>query len=149
MATQQVIKGAIKVQGVPESACFTTFVELLNSLGTYLTVEIQNQVFSNVVISNQQPGQADRGKIWWRIANSGSFVGIYFFQNGDWVQIFPAPQEIFWLYGDSSNPPAGYKFLEASDNLIPLADYNQLIALATPNGGVPPFSTYPAIFVGI
>jgi hypothetical protein len=153
MAIQQIIKGAIKVQGVPESACFKSFPQLLNALGTYLTVEIQNQEFSNVVISNQQPGQADRGKIWWRIANSGSFVGIYFFVNGEWAQIFPVPGEIFWIgpspgHADSSDPPPGFKLLEASDGLFSPADYAQIIALAVPNGGVPPFSYYPAIFTG-
>lgn len=148
MAIQQIIKGAIKVQGVPESACFKSFPQLLNALGTYLTVEIQNQEFSNVVISNQQPGQADRGKIWWRIANSGSFVGIYFFVNGEWAQIFPAPNEIFWLYGDSADPPEGFKFLEESDGILTGADYAQLIALAVPNGGVPPFKYFPAIYTG-
>lgn len=154
MAIQTIVKGAIKVQGVPASACFKNFAELLNALGTYLTVEIANQAFSNLVISNQQPGQADRDKVWWRLSNSGSFVGIYFFENGQWTQVYPAPGEIFWLgpspgHPDSSNPPTGWKLLELSDGLFSAADYNQIIALAVPNGGVPPFVMYPAIYVGI
>jgi hypothetical protein len=149
MAIQQVIKGAVKVQGVPESACFDTFAQLLNALGTYLTIEIPNQAFSNVVISNQQPGQADRNKIWWRIANSGGFVGIYFFVNGEWIQVLPAPNQIFWLTGDSANPPTGFKFLELSDGILTGTNYTELLDLAIPFGGVPPFVYYPAIYVGV
>jgi len=150
MTTQSSIKGVIKVNGVPESVCFDNFTELLKSLGTYLTVEISNQTFSNIVISNVQPGQADRDKIWWRLSNGGTFIGIFYYGNSIWYQVFPAPFAIFWLYGDSANPPLGYRFL---DNLNPVIfsapDYAQLIALAIPNGGPAPYSYYPAIFTGI
>lgn len=154
MAIQSIIKGAIKVQGVPQSACFKNFADLLNALGTYLTVEILNQAFSNLVISNQQPGQADRDKVWWRIANSGGFVGIYFFENGEWVQVYPIPGGIYWIgpspdHPDSSSPPEGWKLLEFTDGLFSLADYNHIIAQAAPPGSVPPFTYYPAIYVGI
>lgn len=148
MATQTSIKGAIKVNGVPAAACFNNFAELLNSLGTYLTVEIPNQTFSNVVISVSQPGQADRDKIWWRISNSGSFVGLYFFSNGNWEQVIPAPQQIFWLYGSSDNPPAGYSF-DLVQTVFSPADYAQVIAMAVPNGGPAPYHYYPAIYVGL
>lgn len=148
MATQTVIKGVIKVNGVPTEACFETFADLLNALGTYLTVEIGNQSFSNIVISVAQPGQADRDKIWWRIANSGGFVGIYFFSNGEWVQIIPAPQQIFWLYGSSDDPPAGYSF-DLVQTVFSAPDYAQVLAMAVPNGGPAPYRYYPAIFVGI
>jgi hypothetical protein len=147
MATQSSIKGAVKVAGVPDSACFTTFADLLRSLGTYLTVEIPNQTFSNVVISNSQPGQADRDKIWWRLSNSGSFVGIYYYSGGVWVQIFPAPQQITWLFGDSSNPPPGYSF-DLVQTVFSAPDYAALIAMAIPVGG-PTFVYYPALFTGV
>lgn len=148
MATQTVIKGVIKVNGVPTEACFDNFSQLLNSLGTYLTVEIGNESFSNIVISVAQPGQADRDKIWWRISNAGSFVGMFFFSNGEWIQVIPAPQQIFWLYGDSDDPPPGYSFALVEPLFTP-ADYAQLIALAVPNGGTPPFKYFPAIYVGV
>lgn len=149
MATQSSIKGVIKVQGVPDSACFITFADLLRALGDYLVVDIPNQTFSNVVISNVQPGQADRDKIWWRLSNSGTFVGIYQFSNGEWIQIFPAPNQIFWLYGDSSDPPTGFKFLDGTEGIFTAPHYAQIIAMAVPNGGVPPFVYYPAIYVGV
>ena len=147
MATQSSIKGAVKVSGVPDSACFSNFTELLKALGQYLTIEIPNQSFSNVVISNVQPGQADRNKIWWRLANSGGFVGMYLYSGGSWVQVFPAPQQIFWLYGDSDNPPAGFSFTAVA-TVFTAPDYAALIANAIP-AGAGPYTYYPALFTSI
>lgn len=149
MANQSSIRGAIKVAGVPDSACFTTFAELLRALEQYLIVDISEQTLSNIIISNQQPGQADRDKIWARLSNAGIFLGFYIFENGMWVQILPAPNQIFWLYGDSNNPPAGYQFLDSSQTIFTAPQYAELIALAVPNGGVPPFVYYPAIYTGL
>lgn len=149
MANQSVIKGAIKVEGIPDSACFTTFSELLKSLGTFLTVEIPNQTFSNIVISNAQPGAADRDKIWWRLSDAGVFIGIFFYSNGVWEQVFPPPQTIFWLYGSSDTPPAGFQYLGSGQTIFSAPDYAQLIAMAIPNGGPEPYSYYPAIYVGL
>jgi len=147
MATQPIVKGAIKVSGVPDGACFTTFADLLKSLGTYLTVEIPNQVFSNIIISSTQPGSADAGKIWWRLSNAGTFIGIYTYANNVWNQVIPTPNEIFWIYGDSANPPAGFSFA-AVEELFDPVDYTHIIASAAPAGGVPPFVYFPVIYVG-
>lgn len=147
MSTQSSIKGAIKVAGVPDSACFTTFAELLRSLGQYLTVDIPNQTFSNVVISVSQPGQADRDKIWWRLGGSGTFVGIYGYTGGQWVQVFPAPQQIFWLYGDSSAPPTGFSF-DLVSTVFTAPQYATLMGQAISDGGGG-YVYYPAIFVGL
>lgn len=156
MAFTSVIKGAIKLSGVPDSACFIGkgFVELLRDLQNYMIVEIPNQTFSNIVISNQQPGQSDRDKIWWRLSNTGSFIGIYFYNAGVWSQIFPAPNQIFWLhssaeYPDSSSPPPGYAFV-SSGGMVNMTgpQYAELIAKAIPTGGPAPYNYYPAIYVG-
>lgn len=151
MAIQSSIRGALKVSGNPDSVCVAvnSFSELISLISQYLTVDISNQTFSNVVISPQQPGQADRDKIWWRISNAGSFVGIYAYANGVWSQIFPAPNEIFWLYGSSDDPPAGFKFVEASDGIFTGPQYAELIAKAIPTGGPAPYVYYPAIYVGL
>lgn len=151
MTTQSEIKGSIKVAGIPDSACFTTFAELLRSLETFLTVIIPNQTFSNVVISNVQPGQADRDKIWWRLSNSGTFIGLYGYANGQWSQVFPTPNQIFWLSdptGTTTVPP-GYKFLEATDGIFTAPDYATLMGNAIPAGIVGPYKYFPAIWVGL
>src|SRR5688572_3521784 len=139
MATQSSIIGAVKIKGVPEEACFTDFTDLLNQLGNYLVVDIPNQSFSNIVISVAQPGQADKDKIWARIGSNGNFLGFYVYANNVWNQVFPTPNQIFWLYGDSTDVPAGYKFLEVSDGIFDLADYTVLMNQAIPPGLVGPY----------
>lgn len=147
MNNSQTITGAIKVLDLPETACFTSFPDLIRSLEQYLAVQIPPQSFSNIVISNTQPGSADRDKIWWRLSNSGSFVGIYFYSGGNWIQVFPAPNQIFWLYGDSANPPTGFSFAAVS-SLFSAPNYATLIAQAIP-AGPGPYVYYPAVYVGI
>jgi len=148
------VKGTIKVTNIPQGACFNTFEELLASLGQYLTVEIPEQNFSNVVISVAQPGTADVGKIWWRLGGSGTFIGIYTFNHntGTWVQVYPAPGEVFWLtgtadYPDSDTPPPGWSF-----TAVALAmSAPQYAAVITPNlfpAGPGPFTFYAALWVG-
>lgn len=147
MAELQIVNGAIKVKGIPDGTCFTNFTELLQSLSTYLTVEIPNQVFSNIIISPSQPGAADANKIWWRISNAGTFVGIYTYANNVWNQVLPAPNQIFWLYGSSATPPPGFSYTAVATTLS-APDYAELIALAVPNGGPEPYRVYPALYVG-
>lgn len=141
--------GTLKLIGNPEGQCtnFQSFAELLSAIANNIGVDVNNQSFSNLVISNVQPGAADRDKVWWRLSNSGTFVGIYTYANNVWNQVYPAPQQIFWLYGSSDTPPAGFSF-DLVQTVFSAPDYTQLIALAVPNGGVPPFSYYPALYVG-
>ena len=147
---QTVIKGAIKVQGVPESACFDTFAQLLDSLGKYLTVEIATSAVSNVIISNVQPSALDKDKIWFRRSNSGSFVGIYVYTGTKWIQVLPAPQQVFWLYGDSSNPPDGFAFIQNGDGTFTAAEYAILISQAIHiNLTSADYCYYPAKWTGV
>lgn len=137
---QTVIKGAIKVQGVPDTACFDTFAQLLNSLGQFLTVEIAQSSLSNVIISNQQPGALDKDKVWFRLANSGSFLGIYIFNGTIWAQVLPAPGQVFWLAGNSTNPPPGYTLLPDDTAVFSNVQYALLFPDLT--------KCYPAVFSG-
>lgn len=142
-----IIKGSVVVQGVPQEACFETFAQLLQSLGTYLSVEIAASAFSNVIVSNVQPGAADRGKLWLRLSNAGSPIGFYVYSATKWVQFAPAPNQVTWLFGDSANPPPGWILMPDDGQRISNADYAVLIAMAIP-AGAGPYSYYPAIFVG-
>ncbi len=146
--TQSSITGVVKVKGVPDTACFTTFSDLLRALGQYLTVEFTNQEFTNVVISYPQPSFADRDKIWWRLNANGQFIGLYKFATNDWAQIYPAPQQIFWLYGDSSNPPPGFSFNTVS-TLFTNSQYASLISQAIVGTTPGTFVYYPAVYVGV
>lgn len=137
---QTVIKGSIVVQGVPEAACFDTFAELLGSLSQYLSVEIAASSISNVVISNQQPGALDKGKIWFRLDNSGSFLGIYVFTGTVWAQVLPAPGQIFWINGNAATPPKGFQLIPDDTSVFSNVQYAALFPDTT--------KVYPAFFVG-
>lgn len=146
---QTVIKGAVKVQSVPQDTCFDTFAQLLQSLGTYLTVEIPASSVSNVVISNQQPGASDKGKLWVRLSNSGSFLGLYTYSGAMWNQVpAGAPGQVYWLIGDSSTPPDGFQFIDNSDGTFTGPEYALFIINAILLGAGPDYLYYPARYIG-
>lgn len=146
MATRNVIKGALKSTGIPDSACFKNFADLLRNLPNYLTVEIPAEDISNVIISNQQPTDTDRNKLWVRRSNSGKFLGIFLYSGGSWIQAFPAPQQVFILLGNSATPPPGYAFMTIELSGLLEAQYLALYEnmIVNSNNGI-----YPAIFIGI
>jgi len=113
-ANQNIIKVPLKINGLPDLACFESFEAFLQSLPEFLVGEISGSV-TNVVISNQQPGEDERDKIWFRLTNSGTFIGVYVFSEGVWVQLFPPPNQVVWMYGDSRNIPQGYRIVDATN----------------------------------
>lgn len=145
---QTVIKGAVKVQDVPQAACYDTFAQLLQDLGSYLTVEIPASSISNVVIGSQQPNVSDKGKLWVRLSNSGSFLGLYTYSGSTWNQVpAGAPGQVYWLIGDSANPPAGFQFIDNGDGTFTGPEYTLFIVNAIPNGSGG-YIYYPAKWVG-
>lgn len=149
MATQNVIKGAIKVKNLPDDACFTTFADLLKSLETYLGVVLPVGDISNVVISTQQPGDSDRDKLWLRRANSGKVIGFYVFSEGKWLPLSPAGNQVFWFYGDHRDPQPGYKFIELGDGVFNSSEYPQFLAQCIKDSTNTFYKYYGAIFIGI
>lgn len=112
--TPDVVEGSLKIKGLPDLACFTSMLDFLKALPTYYGIEIPNSI-TNVIVSNVEPLDTQRDFIWFRRSNSGSFLGIYLYASGSWKQAFPAPQQIFWMYGDSRDVPDGY-LLVGPDN---------------------------------
>lgn len=106
-AKTDVVKGALKIQGLLEDLCFEDVKELIKALPQYLSVEIPSSI-SNVVVGVEQPGAGQRDNLWVRTANSGNFVGVYVYALGQWRQIIPVPVQLVRVYGDSRNPPEGY-----------------------------------------
>lgn len=105
--TPDVVEGSLKLRGLPDVACFTSFIEFLRAIPDYYGVEIPNSI-TNVVVSNIEPLDTQRDYIWFRRSNGGTFLGIYVYASGSWKQVAPAPQQVFWMYGDSRNVPDGY-----------------------------------------
>lgn len=109
-----VIAGALKLLSLPDLACFTSFGELLQALPDYLGIEIPNTI-TNVVISNIEPNDSQRSFLWVRYNAAGGFIGFYLYTGGAWTQVFPAPNEIILMYGDSRSIPPGYQLADSSN----------------------------------
>lgn len=119
------VKGAIKIEGLLETACFTSFDDFARRYPQFLTIQLPATI-TNVIVSNVQPLDSQKDYIWFRRNNSGGFVGAYVFSQGFWRQVFPVPQGIFKLYGDSRDIPAGYILADNTNPNITTAMYNFL-----------------------
>lgn len=108
MAQGANVIGQLVLTALPELQCFTNFTDFLKTLPSLYSVEVPATV-TNVIVSASQPTSSQTTSIWVRLSNSGAILGIYVFSGGSWVQISPSPNQVIWMYGDSSNPPDGYK----------------------------------------
>lgn len=100
--------GELVLKSLPELQCFTNFTDFLKALPGLYAVAVPATV-TNVIVSNSQPTSSQTTSIWVRMSNSNAFIGIYVFSGGQWIQVAPSPQQVIWMYGDSDNPPDGYK----------------------------------------
>lgn len=108
------VRNALKINNIPDLACFKTFTDLLKALPEFYSVEIPNDI-TNVVISSSEPDESQRDSLWIKTDTSGSFIGLFLYTGGAWNQIYPAPNEIFWVYGDSDDIPAGYELVDTGN----------------------------------
>lgn len=146
-----VVRANIVVVGLPETFCFETFRDLLLALPQFLSVEVPNSV-TNVIVSPSQPLDSQTTSVWCRTNNAGGFEGIYVFANGEWVPIYPAPGQIFWLAGDSDNPPDGFTLVDLSNAqavaLLTAPVVTTLTGLYLP-AGPGPWTYYAATWSGL
>lgn len=112
--TSDLVRGQLVVTGLLDTQCFTSWQEVINALPNLLAPEMPNSI-TNVIVGNTQPTDSQTSSIWFRLSNSGSFLGIYVFSQGAWHQIYPVnvdtpttTTQIFWLAGDSEQVPAGF-----------------------------------------
>ena len=142
----------LSLVGLPDDLCFEgTFAEALKAALENVRVLVPSSI-TNVVVSSQQPTDSQRDFVWFRLNNAGNFVGIYIYAGGDWQQVSPAPNQLFWIYGagaypDSNSPPPGY--LPANDPSLGLDAglVTAMEALWYP-AGPGPYTMYQAVFVG-
>jgi hypothetical protein len=114
-----IIKGSVKIVAPIDRVCIKTWQELLTELERVLGVVLPEGA-KGVIFSNTQPSEDDRDKLWVYRDNSGSILGMYAFQGGQWRPLYlPVDQEIRWFFGDSDNPPAGWQPILSGDNLLP------------------------------
>lgn len=112
------IRGSIKLDNLIETGCFTSIDDFLKRLPDMLTVEIPADV-TNVTIGSTQPNSDQLNNLWIKKDNSGSFVGLFLFAQGGWNQVYPVPQELHLVYGDSTVIPTGYQLASDDVNISP------------------------------
>ena len=76
--TSNVTRAEIVLKGLPDLNCFTSWQEFLQALPDLLGVLIPSDI-TNVVVSNVQPTSSQTFDVWFRLSNSGSFIGIIYF----------------------------------------------------------------------
>lgn len=142
-----IVRGAIRLDNFVEGKCFTSWAEFLQELPNLLTVELPTGI-TNVTIGINQPTSSELGNLWIKTDGSGSFVGLFLYMQGAWQQIYPAPNQLFLMYGDSRSVPAGYTLASADPNISALMLSN-LQKIWTIGGTTPTwYSVYHATYTG-
>lgn len=109
------ITGALKLLGSFDIACYKSWPDAVQGLIDMLAVQFQVSQITNVLVSNTQPSSAEVNDVWFKLDNSGNFVGIFLYSGAEWVQRFPPPNEIIWMFGDSTDIPTGYSLIDSSN----------------------------------
>lgn len=151
-SSANLVRAAIVLLGLKDSNCFTSMQEFIEALPELIGVEIPDDI-TNVVVSNIQPSDSQTTDVWFRLTNGGSFVSINVFSQGQWHPIYPvnvatSPEptlQIFWLQGDSSNPPPGFQNTNDAPGVDP-AIATALAALWITGAGSTEY--YSACFTG-
>lgn len=104
-----IVTGSIKFTNVPNDFCLTNITELVKFIQIHGMVEFNASEITNVVVSSEQP--SDTSVVWFRLSPSGNFVGVYVYTQSQWLPVFPPPQQVIRMYGDSTDIPAGYQLI--------------------------------------
>jgi hypothetical protein len=144
------VTGAVKVLGVPDDLCLTSVRDLVLALQNLLTVEFDESLITNVVVSSTEPEGSNRNVVWFKLNASGNFSGIYVFSQGQWLKMFPVTQQLFRVYGDSRVLDPGYALVEEGVAGITSTMYTAIEATWTPHptdSGV--YIIFDVVYVGL
>lgn len=147
-AANDVIRGALKLDNFMESKCFTTWQDFIAAIPSMFSVEVPESI-TNVTVGNVQPGDSDRDHLWIRKDTAGSFMGLYIYAQGSWKKIYPAPNEIFLVYGDSRTLDPGYKVV-TDTNVLTSTEIASLQKIWTVGGTTPTtwWTVFHTVFTG-
>lgn len=137
----------IKITGLPDNYCFTTIQALLRDLQTYAFAEIPGSI-TNVHVGNTQPTSTQRSDVWFRQNADGKFIGIYMFDGSTWKQVLPAPQQIIWMYGDSTDIPAGFLLIDNDNSHFTTPEVTSIQTAYYPTPGTPPYTIFAVTWEG-
>ena len=111
-----VITGALKLNNFMEGKCFTSWADFIAAVPSMFSVEVPSNI-TNVSIGNQQPTSSELDHLWIKQDPSGSFIGLFLYAQGAWQQVYPVPNQIFLVYGDSRNIDPGFTLASDDTNL--------------------------------
>lgn len=134
----------LRIKGVPEYECLTSFDDLLKLLEAHLQVEVPDSA-SAVIVSVNQPAENERSKVWFRVDNSGSFVGEYVYTGGSWQKIYPLTGQVFWVHDKSGNVDPGFQLIDENNSSFTSDEANFFKALYRKDPGGGDFYTYFAV----
>jgi hypothetical protein len=112
----ETIRGVLKLDNFMEGKCFTSWSDFVQAMPSMFSVEVPNDI-TNVTLGIQQPSDSERDHLWIRTDNSGAFSGLYIYSQGAWQIIYPVPKQLFFMWGDSRNIPAGYTLASVDPNI--------------------------------
>lgn len=122
-----VVVGALKVQGIPDSFCFESMTELLKSLPQFYVIELPKSL-SNVVTGSRQPNEDETNKIWNRRTTAGDSRGLWVFSKGKWILAQGTPPGmVSWWFAADGKAPDGYKKVTTDTSSLPTAVKMQLM----------------------
>ena len=142
------IRGALKLNGLVDRECFTSWQQFLESFPSLMSVEVPEN-FGGVIAQSAEPSDDDRGKLWLRLDASGNFLAPYVFQGGKWEVLYSfAPGQVIWMTGNSTQVPRGFLLIDTGDQTIPSQVVTQLKNLYLPGSGGGFFAYFAVRFVG-
>ena len=149
MTTNDVIRGAVTLDGFLEGRCFKSWDEFVRTLPSMLSVEIPANA-TNVSVGNIQPTDDQRDNLWVRKDNSGSFMGLFVYSQGAWQQVYPPPLSAILMLGDSRSIPTGY-ILASDASFVDAATLVSLQTLWVAGGLGPPiwYKLFHVFYVGV
>ncbi len=123
------VKGAVKISGLLDRECFSSWRDFLESLPRLLTIDIPTRILG-VVFSKSEPGEDSNDVLWVNRDASGQVVGIYAFQNGKWEPLYTfGAGQIHWFWGDSTTPERGFKVILPGDTEVPSSIVGHIVPL--------------------
>lgn len=141
--SNDVVLGALKLIGKIDCECFTNWADFVAKIPKFFAVEIPSSI-TNVVVSTNMPDDDQHDYVWFKISYSGSLAGIFIYAMGDWQQVFPTPNAIIRMYGDSRNVPLGYALIDSSNPHFSAAQVTAIQAAWYPDPATSPL--YYSIF---
>jgi hypothetical protein len=142
-----VVQGVLKLIGSTDGQCWTNMDDFIRWFVSNVGVEIGTEI-TNIKVSSSAPTDAQRNYLWFRMSNSGSFIGIYLWGAGTWNLVWPLVGQIIRMYGRSDQPPSGFAVADTSAAGLPTAVVAMLQASWVLNSGGTYWDLFDVVFVG-